>query len=157
MRNTILSLLIVVVGSLAMSQATKPAKIANTFIPQTLSAGTLMSARSVTSAYDDTTKYFRTRGFSKVYVGLETSANDSVRVLLSYAPTYDGVAFDAYVTAFDSLTTTGTVGKIKYVELPANAMGAYGVRLRVYANTDVLRYSDSPTTKLTTKIIQVDN
>ena len=122
--------------------------------PSTLFAGTVMSVRSLTSSYDDTTRFFNTRGFAAVYVGVEFTANDSGRVIVSYQPSPNGTSFGPFVT-LDSLSTTGTVGVYKYFALPANALGAYGVRVRVYANTDLLRYSDSPTTKVTTKVIRV--
>lgn len=144
--------LLLAVSVSAFAQRVQP--FSDTYKPSTSYAGTLMSLRSVTSSYDDTTGAILTRGCQAVYIGLETSANDSARVLVAYAPSADGVTFASFV-ALDSLTTTGSVGAIKYFALPANALGAYAVKVRLYGNSDILRYSDSPTTKLTTKVIRV--
>lgn len=137
----------------AFGQSGANARQSDDYVPRTLSAGTSMSARTLSTTYSDTTQGFRTRGFSSVFVGIELAANDSGRVLISYAPSKDGVNFGPYVL-FDSLVTTGTVGVYKYFQLPANAMGAHSVRVRVYGDADVAKYSANPSTTATTKIIR---
>lgn len=146
-------LLFLVLASEVMAQSNVNRQQADTYIPRTLSAGTLMSARTGSTSLDDTTQYFSTRGFSKVYVGIETAANDSVRALVSFQPSKDGVNFSAFVL-FDSLNSSGTVGVIKYFALPDNAMGAEGVRVRIYSNADLNKWSSAPSTTVTTKIIR---
>lgn len=155
MRNMIIALLLMVVttGLFAQSAAFHPSYKNEPYIPKTLSAGTSMTGRTAASGYDDTTQAFEVRRFAQVYVGIETLANDSSRTLFSYSPSLDGVTFDAYVL-FDSLSTTTPVGKGYYFALPANAMAAHSVRVRAFGNTDLLRYSSSPVTTLTIKIIR---
>lgn len=143
----------VTVGLFAQSGAYHPSYLNETYIPKTLSASTAMSARTLSTTYDDTTQGFQVRRFSKVYIGLVTAANDSARVLLSYAQSDDGQTYSNYVL-WDSLSTTGTVDKVKYFELPADVMGAYSVRIRAFGNADVNRYSANPSTTLTVKIIR---
>ena len=152
MKYMALFLAIVLMTTVGLSQTT-PKVTSDVFIPRTLSAGTLMSGRTEASTYDDTTQGFQVRNWSTVYIGVETATNDSARILLSYAPSKDGVNFSSYVL-FDSLSTTGTVGKIKYFVLPADAVGAHSIRLRVYSDTDLLRYSSNPSTTVTTKIVR---
>lgn len=153
MRYISIVLLFVIASVSVFAQSNANSRQADVYIPRTLSAGTSMSARTLSTTYDDTTQGFQTRGFRSIYVGIETAANDSGRVLLAYFPSKDGVTFDAAVL-FDSLSTTGTVGKVKYFELPAGAMGAHSIRLRVYGDDTVARYSANPSTTATTKIIR---
>ena len=146
--------LILVMSAFVFAQNSAIQHYSDPYIPSTDYAGTLMSARTLSTSYDDTTKSITTRGYADVFVGLETAANDSGRVLVAYAPSKDGVTFDAFV-ALDSLVTTGTVGKIKYIRLPDNAMGAYAVKVRLYGDANVDKYSANPSTTLTTRIIKV--
>ena len=122
------------------------------YIPKTLSAGTLMSARTVAASttLDDTTQSIRVGGFGKVYVHLVTSTNDSAVVLLAYSVSNDGATWGAY-TLFDSLSTSGTVGANKAFELPAGAMGGEQVRIRTYGSVSGL-LSANPAPKVTTVI-----
>ena len=152
MRHMIAFLLVFVTVT-AFGQSNANLKQPDVYTPRTLSAGTVMSARTLATTYDDTTQAFQTRGFVSVFVGVETAANDSGRVLLAYQPSKDGVTFDALVLV-DSLVTTGTVGKVMYFQLPANAMGAHSVRVRVYGDATVATYSSNPSTTMTTKIIR---
>jgi hypothetical protein len=122
------------------------------YVAKTLSAGTVMSARTVatSTSLDDTTQTISLTGFAKVYVHLVTAGNDSAGVLLAYSVSDDGATFGAY-TLFDSLSTTGTVGANKAYELPAGAMGGSYVRIRTYGS-EIGRTSANPVTTLKTII-----
>lgn len=151
--KTILLSVLFLCASVSFAQKSVSVPKPDTFIPLTLYAGTAMSARTAATTYDDTTRGFITRNYSSVYVGIETATNDSARILIAYQPSTDGVTYDAAVL-FDSLSTTGTVGKIKYFALPASALGAYSCRVRVYGNAEVAGYSANPSTTVTTRIIR---
>jgi hypothetical protein len=152
MKNILLFLIVFSVSVMAQNNTLKV--FSDTFTPSTLFAGTPISSRTLSTSYNDTTREFNTRGYAAVYVGLETSTNDSARVLVSYSISKDGVNFQNYIL-LDSLSSTGEVGICKYVALPANALGAYAVRVRLYGDANVARYSINPSTKLTAKIIRV--
>jgi len=154
MKTYIALFLALFVSASVMAQNPSYNPYVDVFKPSTNYAGTLMSLRSVTTAYDDTTKAIFTRGFGAVYVSLQSSANDSIRVLVSYAASEDGVVYGSFI-AVDSLISISGVGTVKFIPLPAAALGAYSVKVRVRGNSDVVTYSDSPTTKLTTKIVKV--
>ena len=140
---------------IASAQNTTIDPFKDVYTPKTLFAGTSMSARALSTSFDDTTQTVIVRGYAAVYLGVETSANDSARVLTGYRVSKDGVNYVGGFTAIDSLTTTGTVGMVKYFALPAAALGAYSVQFRAYGNADIARYSDSPSTLAAFKIIRV--
>jgi len=121
---------------------------------RTLTAGTTMSARTAATTLDDTTRGFNTRGYAKVYIGLELAANDSANPLfVAYQVSKNGSTWSA-LTVLDSANFVGTVGDSKYFELPANAMGAYQARVRVYGRVGG-GYSAGPVTTVATKIIRI--
>lgn len=121
-----------------------------TYIPRTLSAGTSMSARSYSASYDDTTQAISTSGWSRIFVVLNTAANDSISVVCSYQGSVNGATFGPFTT-LDSLSSTGTVGVNTAFELPAKAMGFEFVRVRL-VYSPINRVSGSPATTLTTYI-----
>lgn len=126
------------------------------YIPRTFTLGALMSARTDTAAYDDTTQMFLTRGLAACYVGIETSTNDSADILISYRSSKDGVnANGGGFVVLDSLNTSGSANIIKYYALPAAALGAVACQVRVYQQTTFPKYSINPSTKVTTKIIRI--
>jgi hypothetical protein len=153
MKNLIVALL--VLSGVAMAQNTTLTHYSDVYTPSTLYAGTSMSARALSTSFSDTTKAVVVRGYAAVYLGIETSANDSGRVLVGYRMSKDGVNFVGGFTAMDSLTTTGTVGVVKYFALPSAALGAYAVQFRAYGNADIARYSGSPSTLAAFKVIRV--
>ena len=120
------------------------------YTARTLFAGTVMSARTAAAALDDTTRAFSTNGFENVYVHIVTAANDSSCTRLAYCPSADGQTWGVY-TLFDSLSTTGTVGANRAFALPAGAMGAAYVRIRVYGS-DANIFSANPSTTVQTII-----
>jgi hypothetical protein len=150
MKNILLLSLLVM---LAMPAVAQYGPAVDVVVPRTLTAGTAMSGRTCAEALDDTTKPFYVRGYAAVYVGLETATNDTVQALfVAYQISKDGSSWGAF-TLVDSLTTTGTVGVSKYIPLPANALGAYAVRARVYGRAGG-SYS-GPAATVTTKLVQV--
>lgn len=122
--------------------------------PKTLTAGTSMSARTASTSMDDTTQAFSFRGYHAVYVGLESATNDTVHSYLAYQVSKDGVTYGAF-TLLDSLSSTGTVGVANYIQLPAKALGAPYVRLRVYGIASNGAVSINPSPTLTTSIVKV--
>ena len=142
------------ISGLAFAQNNTLKVFNDTFIPSTLTAGTVMQNRTASSSYDDTTRAFNSRGYAAIYVGVEISTNDSDRVLLSYQVSKDGASWTGLI-ALDSMVTSAVTGAAKYFALPANALGAYQVRVRAYSNTSVLKYSANPSTKHTIKIIRI--
>ena len=150
MKTLTLILAMVLAVSVGFAQST-PDDRDFTFIPRTLSAGTLMSARDFTTAsYDDTTQAISTSGWSRIFVVLHTATNDSIAAIVSYQGSVDGATFGP-LTVLDSLSSTGTVGVNSAFELPAKAMGFEFVRVRVYAS-GIDRESANPATDLTTYI-----
>ena len=151
MKNILISVLAVILcASVGYAQSANSPNPDVVFIPRTLSAGTLMSARTDAAALDDTTQAIRVGGFSAVYIHIVTATNDSASVVLSYAPSRDGSTFGAYTT-FDSLSTTGTVGANKAFALPAGGLGAEFVRIRVKGSVSAV-HSVNPATTVTTII-----
>ena len=120
------------------------------YTPLTLSAGTVMSARTVADALSDTTQGFRVAGFAKVYIHLITAANDSANLQLSYAVSNDNSTYSGY-TMWDSLVVSGTVGANRAFELPAGAMGGEYVRVLVSGSDSATR-SANPSATVTTVI-----
>ena len=120
------------------------------FIPKTLYAGTLMSARDFSASYDDTTQAISTNGWNRIFLVLNTATNDSISVICSYQGSVDGATFGPFTT-LDSLSSTGTVGVNTAFELPAKAMGFEFVRVRLVYST-IGRASANPATDLTTYI-----
>ena len=155
MKTILLFVLMVALTSLMYGQNEgKASKMFDVFIPQTLSAGTRMTGRTAATTYDDTTRGFSVRGWSKAYVGVETAGNDSGLTLLAYSTSHDGIAFDTPVL-FDSLDASGQVGRDKYFELPAAAMGAVQVRIRAYGSTTASTgYSANPVQTVTLRVIR---
>lgn len=147
----ILSILLAMVlfVSVGFSQATPGVKDF-TYIPRTLSAGTLMSARDFSSTYDDTTQAISTSGWNRIFVVLNTATNDSISVICYVQGSVDGATFGPFFT-LDSLSSTGTVGVNDAWELPAAAMGFEFVRVRLDYST-IGRASANPNTDLTTYI-----
>lgn len=146
MKKIILGLAMVLLASVSMAQYQRDIY----FVPQTLYASTAMSSRAYTAAYDDTTKAIGLDGVNRAFVHIVTAVNDSISVIVSYQTSADGVTFGAF-TVLDSLSTTGTVGAVTGLELPAKAMAAHQVRIRVYAST-IARVSANPSTTVTTRI-----
>lgn len=124
------------------------------YIPRTLSAGTSMSARSVSSTYDDTTQAVLVKGYSQVGVVLVTATNDSCTISVSYQGSMDGSTFGQFQTLIDSLSSTGTVGVNKGFALPDAGMNFTFVRFRVYSNTASGRFSSAPAVTATTYIVK---
>lgn len=145
--------LILLVASFGFAQDNTLKVYNDTFTPSTLFAGTAMSGRTLATSFSDTTRAFNTRGYAAVYVGIETTTNDSGRVLFSYAPSKDGVNFETFV-AMDSASFVDS-GYVKYIPLPSNALGAYAVRVRAYGDANVARYSANPSTLATFKVIRI--
>lgn len=150
MKNILAFLLL---ASVAFGQNSTLVHYSDTFVPKTLTAGVSMSGRTSASTYDDTTRAFNVRGYAAVYIGVETSTNDSSRTLIAYQTSANGTSFNSF-TLCDSLSSV-TLGDFKYYPLPSTALGAYAARVRVYGDSNVLRYSANPSTKVTTKIIRV--
>lgn len=152
MKTTILALLFLfTVGAFAQTaQVAAP----ESFYPRTLTAGTQMSARTAATTLDDTTRALQFRGYAAAFIGLETATNDSASpIIWSYQVSKDGSAWSPLIVG-DSANFLTVVGGAKYFQLPANAMGAYAVRIRVYGRTGG-DYSPTSTTKIGTKIIRV--
>lgn len=125
------------------------------FVPKTLFAGVSMTSRTDTAGYDDTTRYFNTRGYAAVYVGIESASNDSGDIILQYRTSHDGVNNNgAGFVTFDSCVISAT-NTHKYYALPATALGAYATQVRAYQQTTFAKFSINPTTKITTKVIRV--
>jgi len=144
---------LLLVASLAFAQA-PIAVYGDTFVPKTLSAGTSMTARTLSTTFADTTQTFVTRGLAACYLSLETATNDSMRILIGYRTTKDGTNFNAWVV-FDSLVSTGTVGIFKTFTLPGVVLASYGTQIKVYGSAFDSPYSANPSATLTTKIIRV--
>jgi len=113
------------------------------YVPVTLSGGTTMSARTVSTTLDDTTQAIDLDGFHRVFLDIVTATNDSATILLAYSRSSDGATWGAY-TLFDSLAISGTVGGQKSFELPAAVMGTHRVRLRLYGSASSPLMSGSP-------------
>jgi hypothetical protein len=124
------------------------------FVPKTLFAGTEMSERTASTSMDDTTQAFSVRGYNSAFIGIETSTNDSVKAYISYQVSKDGSSWSA-LAVLDSFVTSGVVGASTYLQLPAKAMGAYAVRVRVFGNALTGIVSINPSPKATTRIIRV--
>lgn len=153
MKKIGLIILALILGSgIASAQRSDVVPQVDPFIPRTLSAGTQMSARGDTVGLDDTTRAFISRGYSAIYVGVEGAGNDSTYAYVSYQISKDGTTFGA-LTLIDSVKQTGVVGEAKYIPLPANALGAYQTRVRVYGTT--WGVYGKPKATITTKIIRV--
>lgn len=150
MKKVFAVLLAIAFGATAFAQNTPVAK-ASVMIPNGIYGGS-MSAKTASTTYADTTQGFNVRDWGRCYVGIETAANDSSNTLIQYAVSKDGINFSGY-TSLDSLVTSGTVGVVKYVELPEQCMGAYSVRIRV-AGQLWGAYSANPSATITTKIIR---
>lgn len=146
MKKLIIGLAIVLLASVSTAQYQRDLY----FVPQTLSGATAMSSRTYSLTYDDTTQAIGLDGVNRAFVHLISAANDSISVIVSYSTSADGSTFSAY-TVLDSLSTTGTVGAVTGLELPAKAMAAHQVRIRVYASP-INRVSGSPATTITTRI-----
>jgi hypothetical protein len=121
------------------------------FVPKTLTAGTSMSARSVGSTFDDTTQSILVKGYSYVGISLVSATNDSVALLVSVQGSTDGYTFGSF-RLIDSLSSTGTVGVNRGIELNSGGYAFTHVRFRVYNNTAELSYSSSPSTTVTVNV-----
>jgi hypothetical protein len=102
---------------------------------------------------DDTTRAFSARGYAAVYVGLESSTNDSLKVYVSYQISSDGSTYNDF-TLLDSLSQLTPVGGDNYIALPAKCLGAYDVRVRVFGNVLNGIISINPSPKVTTRIVR---
>lgn len=152
MRTSILVLL-TFVSVFAFSQNSLQKPFVDPFIPVTLTAGTAMSGRTAATTLSDTSRLFTTRGYAAIYVGIETAVNDTIDpIIVSYSYSKDGSAWSAYAVV-DSANLNGVVGASKYIPLPANALGAYACRVRVYGRAGGA-YS-GPAATVTTKILRV--
>ena len=146
---------LLLIPCLAFTQApSKALPSDDVFIPRTLSAGTSMSARTGATTLDDTTQAVTIRGFSQVILAVQITANDSINLLIQYQPSYDGVTFFATFQTIDSLvaSTSAVLPQAGFL-LPAKVMGFQAVRFRVKGQAHGL-YADSPTPKVTTRIIR---
>jgi hypothetical protein len=149
MRYVFLFLAMVLLSVGAFAQAT-PGQSDYVFIPRTLSAGTLMSARSYTSSSDDTTQAISTDGWNRGFVHIVFSTNDSCNMIVAYQTSRDNATWGTAFTTIDSAKSTGDTGYNLAVELPAGAMGAGFIRVRVYASTAGVPFSANPSTAVTT-------
>ena len=144
-----LLVLFLVFSSFAFSQSTDKVEI-----PRTLFAGTLMSARTAATTYDDTTQAVSVRGYDKVILTLQVAANDTANLLVQVQPSFNGVTFDAAFDTIDSLVnTTSAVLPQQGFELPDKYLGFQAVRFRVTGQAWGL-YAGSPVATVTTRIIR---
>ena len=149
MRYIGIVLLVVMASVSVFAQATDKVEI-----PRTLSAGTLMSARTAATTYDDTTQAVSVRGYDKVILTLQVAANDTANLLVQVQPSFDGVTFDATFDTIDSLVnTTSAVLPQQGFELPDKYLGFQAVRFRVKGQAWGL-YAGSPVATVTTRIIR---
>ncbi len=155
MKKIILIFLVLFASDMFAQKAVGP--VYDDFIPRTLFAGTVMSARIDTAGmtYSDTTRLFNTRGYAAVYIGIEFGlTNDSGKIVVSYRATKNGTNYDgAGWILLDSLTNS-TAGTIRYFALPANALGAYMTQVRVWQSTIANVSSASYPVTVTTRIIR---
>ena len=144
---------LLLVSTVAFAQNTTLKLFTDTFTPYQLYSGSTMSSRTLSTTYSDTSRAFGTRGFAAIYVGIETTTNDSGRVLFAYQPSKNGVDFETEIL-FDSVSFVDS-GYVAYKKLPDNAMGAHSVRLRAYGDANVAKYSANPSTLATFKVIRI--
>jgi hypothetical protein len=150
MKKAMLAVLLLCVGAVAFSQVYQPSY--DSFVPRTLTAGTVMSGRTAATTYNDTTRPFVSRGYAAIYVGVETATNDTIDpIYIAYQVSKDGTTFGDFAV-LDSAKLNGVVGAAKYFALPANVLGARQTRVRVYG-TGAGAYSGPPAT-VTTRIVR---
>lgn len=124
------------------------------FTAQTLSAGTVMSARTAATTLNDTTRPVGLRGWASAYCNILISANDTVNIHVLIQGSKDGVTWDATLTTIDSLVNT-TSGRYAYksFKVPDAFMGLQAVRFQVRGQTWGL-YASSPVATVKTEIVR---
>jgi hypothetical protein len=132
MRNLLISLVAVVfVGSLAQAQVPARYKIT---VPRTLSAGTIMTARTLASM-NDTTQAIDIRGCT--FVGLTFLASaDSLGVIVKVQGSTDGTNYGALTTIDSVKHAVSTVTGVGAIAVPDKYMSFPFLRFNVSVSAD---------------------
>jgi len=147
MRNIFLSLVaLIVFTGLAYGQRAEYGNDDIVFTPKTLTAGTVMSARTDAAALQDTTRKIALSGFAKCYIALTIAANDSASAVVKYQGSVDGVNWSPTLVTIDSLSTSGDLLHSKGIALPDGGHAFEFVRFIIDGSDSALHSANPSTT-----------
>ena len=127
MKNLLISL-VAVLFVVSLAEAQVPARYRVT-VPRTLSAGTIMTARSLASM-NDTTQAIDVRGCT--FVGLNfLASSDSLGVLVYYQGSTNGSDYSPFALADSAIHAVTTVTGVGAVAIPDEALAFPFLRFRI--------------------------
>lgn len=150
MKNIILLLCVLI----ALTSAVEAQKLAyKSYVPNSLSSSTILSGRTLSTTYADTSEPLRGKGYEKAFVRLNITQGDSCTVLIAFQYSNDGTNFNSLAVQDSIVNTTNAVYPSKNIEVPAACLAAESFRFRIYGALWG-KYSANPSALITAEVLR---